>query len=242
MAGRVESVDSSFQLPYVHIINKRTGQGVITDSVGVFKTNLFRKDTLIFRCLGFNDFLYNLPDTLSTNIFFVTLKMAPTSYQIKVVDIYALTPKRQFRYDFINMHVDESEWVNQDIYIPGVNNPNYKKLRESERSIYPTYVGGPLAFAYKMTQRSKSYEELARLVAEDKMLEETSDKYSIDILQEVSGLSGDTLLAFYIYLDFSPKYIYDTHIYDLYIKVLESISPFKRHYKIHGLPIKFLED
>lgn len=242
LAGRVESVDSAFQLPYVHIINKRTGLGVISDSVGVFKTTLFPADTLILRCLGFNDFHYNLPDTLQSNFFFISLKMAPTSYQIRVVDVFALTPKRQFRYDFINMPIKEEDWPNQDFYIQGVNNPNYRKLREAEKSIYPTYIGGPLAFAYKMTQRSKSYEKLAQLVKEDKWHKEDKDKYSLKILEEISGFAGDTLLAFYIFLDFSPGYIHKMHEYDLYVKILQSISPFKEHFKKNGSPVNFLND
>lgn len=242
LAGRVESVDSAFQLPYVHVINKRTGMGVITDTVGVFKTTLLASDTLIFRCMGFDDRFYTLPDSLNSNYLFVKLNMGPKSYRIKEVEVLALTPQHQFKYDFINMPIKEQDWPNQDLYIEGVNNPNYRKLREAERPIYPTYVGGPLAWAYKMSSKSKSLEELARLVNEDRMLEAANKKYNMDILGEFTGFTGDTLFAFFTFLGFSAKYIFDTPEYNIYLEILRKIPQFEAHIKSNGLPFQFIDD
>lgn len=242
LAGRVESVDSVFQLPYVHVINKRTGMGVITDSVGIFKTRLLRCDTLIFRCLGFDDFIYTLPDTLLLNVFFVTLTMGPKSYRLREVDIFALTPQHQFKYDFINMPIDESEWPNQDLYIPGVNNPNYRKLRETERQIYPTYYKNSFEFISKRYKRVQSLMALNTLVGQDKMMQASKNKYNMQMLGEFCGYAGDTLFSFYCHLAFTPEYVFNTPEYDLYVEVLKKMPEFEVRIKEDGLPYMFIED
>ncbi len=240
LAGRVESVDSANQLPYVHIINKITGMGVISDSVGIFKTSLMKSDTLIFRCLGFTDFTFVLPDSLPSNFYFISVKLSPTSYELEVVDVLALTRKSQFRYDFKNIEVDLHA-IEPEIIIPGVTNPNYRRLREAKRPIYPTYIGGPLAFAYKMTQKSKSYKKLAALVAEDEKEIITKQKYNLELLQTFTGYEGNKLMAFFIYLNFSVDYIYKTNDYDIFLLISVSMKSFEEHFKKNGLPMEFIK-
>lgn len=240
LAGRVESVDSAFQLPYIHVINKRTGRGTISDSVGVFKIKLLQTDTLLIRCIGFTDYLYTLPDTLSSKICFITLKMLPTSYSLKEIDVYALTRQQQFKYDFIHVKLDDKLGDNE-LYIPGVSNPNYRKLRNKERPVYPTFVGGPFGFAYRMSAKGQSYERLAELVSEDKMKIEADKKYNMDLLSLFTGYTGNKLLAFYIYLSFTTTYVYNTDEYELYVRISQNMNPFEQHFKDHGLPINFLE-
>lgn len=241
LAGRVASVDSAFSLPYIHVINKHTGLGVISDSLGVFKTKLFKNDTLIFRCLGFSDYEYQLPDSLNSSIYFIQITMSPKSYELNMVDVYSLTQRNQFRYEFKHMPINEEGRLNRDIVIDGVTNPNYKKLREAERPIYPTFIGGATGFLYKMSHKSHSYEKLERNVVDDKLRQQANEKYSMSLLSEFTGYQGDKLLSFYIYLDFKSDYVYKTNAYDIYLLILKSMSSFEDHYKEHGLPLNFLE-
>lgn len=240
LAGRVESVDTSYQVPYVHIVNIRTCMGVISDSLGIFKTSLLKNDTLLFRCLGFSDYVYTLPDSLPSNFYFLSLKLSPKSYELAVIDVLALTRKSQFRYDFTNVEVD-LQAIEPVIIMPGVTNPNYRKLRQEKRSVYPTYIGGPLAFAYKMSQKSKSLKKLETLYQEDVKKLVTEKKYNMKLLHSFTGYDGEKLLAFFIYLNFSVDYLYKTNDYDIFIRIRDNMKTFEAHYKEHGLELDFIE-
>jgi len=47
LAGIIYADDTVKAPPYVHVVNKRTGKGVISDSLGLFKIKINRNDTLI---------------------------------------------------------------------------------------------------------------------------------------------------------------------------------------------------
>ncbi len=240
LAGRIESVDSAYEVPYVHIINKYTGMGVISDSLGIFKTSLLINDTIIFRCLGFTDFIFTLPDSIPSSFFFVNVKLSPHTYKLAVIDVLALTRKSQFRYDFTNVEVD-LQALEPAIIIPGVTNPNYKKLREAKRPIYPSYIGGALGFISKMQKKNKSLKKLAALYKEDEKEEITMQKYNLELLQTFTGYDGKKLMAFFIYLEFSVDYIYETNDYDIFLLINVSMSSFEKYYNEHGLQMDFIE-
>lgn len=233
VVGRIESADSSAILPFVHIISMQSRLGTISDSLGIFMINIKPNDTLIFRSIGFNDQIYAFHDSMGSASFYLKIKMSPISYELQVVDVYALTPKMQFKYDLVHMPLDES-YLKKQLVIPGVNKLDYRTVQTNEKPIYPTYIGGPLAFAYKLSQKSRSLEKLAGIVADDIIREENKFKYSFDYLGEISGFSDEKLLSFYAFLNFSTDYISKTNGYDIMIEILRQLPLFESYYFEHG--------
>ncbi|MDA3890399.1 MAG: hypothetical protein PF517_01915 [Salinivirgaceae bacterium] len=230
LAGVIYSADTTVDNSYVHIINKRTGLGTISDSMGIFKTTLLKSDTLIFRALGYKDKIFALPDTLLSAVLFVEIKLQETSYLLDVIDILALSRMNQFCYDFTNMRLPTNEWENQFI-IPGVSRKNYKWIRDDERVIPKQMLPSPISAIYNaFSDREKSIKKCLELInneAGDKIIEE---KFNMKMLSEFTGFTGDTLIDFKLFLNFSRSFLLSNDAYKIFVTVKNKLPEFKRIY------------
>lgn len=227
LAGVIVSTDTAQKAPFVHVINTRTGKGVISDSLGIFKIRIQRFDTLLFQCLGFEDNYLQLPDTLNTNVCFIEVSLSPTSYQLKVIDILALTRQSQFKYDFTHLKVENKSWEKQ-IIIPGVTKEDYEFIKKEEELLpHQTFDGPITALYYKFSKEGKSLQKLEELMKEDKKEKAVDKKFNKNKLQQFTDYKNDTLDAFYNYLNFSLNYLHQTTTYAIFLKVSEKKKKFE---------------
>lgn len=233
--GKIISNNINFKTSYAHIINLNTNKGVISDSSGNFSLKMLKTDTLRITCLGLKTVKITIPDTISSSSYFLLIEMEVTSYPLGDVNILSLTTKNQFIYDFKHIPID-LEALEPEIVMPGVTNPNYRKLRATERPIYPTYIGGNMKFLAKMQKKHKQLEKLSKLVKQDELLAKSADKFNLEMLGVISKYKNDTLLAFFAFLKFTPEYIYKTNIYDLYRKIKSKQKMFEAEIKEKGIP------
>lgn len=215
----------------------RNGRGVISDSMGYFKIRLKPRDTLMFECLGFENNYFTLPDTLESNVCFFEVKLSPTSYHLKVIDVLALSRQSQFRQDFINMEPDNSAWEKQ-LIIPGVTKENYQFIKEEEKFNPRQTFNGPFsALYYKYSKEGKSLQKLATLLEEDEKEEVIQNKFNKSLVKSFTGYTGDTLNTFYRYLDFSIDYLYKTNAYRIFVEVQNKKLIFEKELEMNRVKI-----
>lgn len=232
VSGRVRSGSPDAGLAYVHVVNQRTGSGTITDTLGLFHMRIRSNDTLIFKSLGFEDKRLVLNDSLNSNLLFVEVNLLPTSYELQVVDVIALSRESQFRYDFINMKPDNSRWENQ-LIIPGVTKEKYQWIRDEEKFNPKKNFSGPFsALYYKFSDEGKSLQKLVLLLEQDEREEKANKKYSRKLLANFTGYSGDTLNNFYTYLNLSTDFVVQQTTYDLYLFIQSRIPQFEQLYPL----------
>ncbi len=228
LAGIIRATVPGEQTPFVHIINLRTGKGVISDSVGIFRTKLYKTDSLLFRCLGFEDSFIQLPDSIHSTICFMEVILSPTSYNLGVVDIFALSRENQFRYDFINLPPDKNAWEKQ-IIIPGVTRSDYQWMRKEEKFNPKKTFNGPISALYfKFSDEGKSLMKLAELLDEDEKQELINKKFNKKLLSEFTNYSGEKLDRFYQFINFSQQYLLENNAYDIFIKVKAKMEEFEK--------------
>ncbi|GEM_PF-4649514 len=236
LAGIIHSSDASEKTPFVHIINLRTGTGTISDSLGIFRIKLLKTDTLLFRCIGFEDKIMTLPDSLKSTICFLEISLSPTSYQLNVVDIFALTRENQFRYDFIRLKPDKNAWGLQMI-IPGVTRSEYQFMREEEKFNPKQTFDGPISALYFMfSDKGKSLRKLGELLLEDEMELMIYEKYNKAELGKFSGFSGAKLDSLYNYLAFSNNYLLEATTYEIFVEVQKRMVEFDSTYSTSNKP------
>jgi hypothetical protein len=230
LAGIVYTADTTEKAPYVHIINLRTGTGTISDSMGIFKIKLLKSDTLLIRCIGFTNRTLTLPDSLKSTICFMQIELSPKSYELNVVDIFALTRESQFRHDFINLKPNKNTWGMQ-LIIPGVTRDKYQFIREDEKfNPKQTYDGPISALYFAFSDKGKSLRKLAQLLEEEEIAQVVEKKYTKEELSRFTGFSGDKLDSFYNYLNFTNSYLFNTPTYEIYLEVKQNIPEFEIMY------------
>jgi hypothetical protein len=231
VAGIIHSSNEKENTPFVFVINKHTGYGVLSDSLGIFKINIKKQDTLLFRCIGFEDYVMTLPDTMASTICFLEISLSPATYQLNVVNIYALSRENQFRYDFIHLKPDKYSWERQ-LIIPGVTRDKYQWVREDEKFNPKQTFDGPIsALYYAFSDEGKSLRKLAELMEEDEMELLIDEKYNKNQLSDFSGFEGAKLDAFFKYLGFTNSYLYSATAYDIFLEVQKRMPDFESNYQ-----------
>jgi len=230
LAGIIYGEDTVQNGSFVHVVNLRTGRGVISDSLGYFKTVLLKADTLLFGCLGYEDKLFVLPDTLSSTVLFVEIRLTEKSYYLDVVDILALSRENQFNYDFKTMPLLDNQW-GQQLIIPGVTKDKYVWVHKEEKLYgHKTYTG-PFSLIYNTfsdeAKSLKKYAELLRNEEGDMLIDE---KFNMQLLSDYTGFKGDTLIDFNLYLNFSRSYLLNTDGYHILLNVKNKLPAFKAEY------------
>lgn len=230
LAGVIYSDDTTLNKAYVHVINKRTGRGTITDSIGLFKTTLLKSDTLIFRAIGFEDKYLHLSDTVNSTVLFLEIKLEEKSYFLDVIDVLALTRINQFKYDFINIPLPKNKW-NDQMIIPGVSRSKYQWIKEDERYIPQETFDGPISSIYKaFSDKEASIRKYLELINNEEGDKLIAEKFNMDLLAEYTGFTGDTLIDFKLFLNFSRSYLLKTDGYHILLNVKNQLPKFKQQY------------
>jgi len=230
LAGIIYADDTSQNTPFVEIINLRTGTGVISDSIGFFKTEMLNTDSLLFRCLGFENEIFTLHDSLKSSTLFVEIRLTETSYLLDVIDIWALSRMNQFKNDFTNMPLANDGWENQMI-IPGISKKNYQWIRKDEKAlgIQPLWnpnSGGINPFRAK----ERNARTLIELINNEEGNRIIDEKYNLELLSLISGFTGDTLIDFKLYLNFSRSFLLSNDVYQIVLKIKTRLPEFKKTY------------
>jgi hypothetical protein len=217
------------KLPYTCVFNVNTRMGVVTDSLGLFRINISYSDTLLFTCIGYQDFRYSLPDSLSTTVCFIHVKLSPATYELAEVDIVALTRQSQFRYDFIHLEQDPDAMERQ-LVIPGVSNPNYIPLSPEERNLVQS--GSPISFIYSLAStKEQSKKKLVELKKHERITAQIETKYNKKQLMRFTGYDDSVTYLFMRFLDYPEDFLLKTSEYELYVDISKKMLEFEAIYK-----------
>lgn len=227
LAGVIYMNDSTSNSPFIHVINLRTGAGVISDSLGFFKIKIQKRDSLLFRCIGYDDKVFKLEDSMPLTTVFVKIKMSETTYTLKVIDVYALNRLSQFRYDFLKIPLPDDE-IKYQIYIPGISQKKYKWMLPKP-SLIPTANGGSIIslLYYMWSKNGQSMMKYIKLLEEEDGNRKIDEKYNMKLLSEFTGFTGDTLIDFKVYLNYNRQYLLKTNKYDIFLDVQNRLPGFK---------------
>ena len=121
LAGQVRDMTNSIGVSGAHIINLNDTVATITDLQGIFRIPVQIGDSLKFTCIGFNDRMLILSDSiLAKSPLYIGL--APKVYELDEITVNPFTNKSQFKNDFMNLHL-----ASDGLDIPGIPK---KEIRE----------------------------------------------------------------------------------------------------------------
>ena len=103
LSGVVLSSDSLQQLPYISVLNKSTGKGMISDYYGFFSLVVHPKDTLYFKSSGYQLSSFIVPDTLKQNRYSIIHLLQHNVLELPVVNVYPWPSVEDFARAFVSM-------------------------------------------------------------------------------------------------------------------------------------------
>ena len=110
LSGLVVTGDSLAPVPYSTIWIKNTRRGTITDYFGFFSITVNELDTLRFTAVGFKDFQYVVPDTLTQSRYSAVQVMTRDTIYLAETLIYPWPTREQFRHAFIHTEIPDDDY------------------------------------------------------------------------------------------------------------------------------------
>ena len=211
VSGYVVRADSLYPIPFAHIINPTTRQGVISDGTGYYNVLIRRTDTLEFQAIGYEVTRFFLTPETQTAVFTFNALLKPIAYDIGT---YAFN---QFTYDRVieqirKMGVTENEKSLAE-----------GRLRQGYYSPRPgtgVLLSGPFTKLYeKFSRQAKEMEKLRDLMSGDVMEAQAQARLTPEMLERITGLAPADLEEFVKFCDLGTEFIAQATTYDVMVAV-----------------------
>jgi hypothetical protein len=146
VSGIVVTGDSLAPVPYTTVWVKNTRRGTITDYYGFFSIAVHERDTLRFSAVGFKEFQFVVPDTLTQNRYSAIQVMTRDTVYLAETLIYPWPTREQFRHAFLHTEIPD------DDYDRAMRNLARADMKERLRH-YP--MDGSMNFKHVMNQQAE---------------------------------------------------------------------------------------
>ncbi len=192
--GKVMAGETPVEFAY--IINKRTQTATETREEGRFNMETNLGDTLQFRCLGFKDTLFVVDETMVSAMIPV-LKVVQQSYVLNEVEVRWFYSYASFKTAFANVKLsDKNKPFNYNIQ-PDMNEVLSNAKATSGNAGLSFTMGGKY-----LTKEQKTANEIK---ANESRMERYNHLTSYENVQAFTGLKGEMLESFIMYLRTKSK-------------------------------------
>ncbi len=207
--GRIMEGDTRRPVQFAHVQNVSSRQSVFSDTSGFFHIPARAGDTLVFSAVGFYYSTTVVSDSLLSNAFFETFKMAPRIYEIDEARVYAFGTYEQFKQRFISLDLskNKTEMLRRNLQQEALAAARETDRFEQERKMLEG-GGVRLASIPILTPEEKQRLKLKEVMANESQKNRVYKKYNPDIIKKVTGIvEDDEVIAFMIFCNFSDDYI-----------------------------------
>jgi len=211
ISGYVVRADSLYPIPFAHIINPGTRQGVISDGTGYYNLLIRRSDTLEFQAIGYEVTRFFLPQETQTGLFTFNALLKPLVYDLETYKF------NQFTYDRVieqirKMGVNENEKSMAE-----------GRLRQGYYSPRPgtgVLLSGPFTKLYeKFSRQAKEMDKLRDLMSGNGMEAKAQARLTPDMLQRITGLAPEDLEEFVKFCNLGTEFVAQATTYDVMVAV-----------------------
>jgi len=214
ISGRI--ITNSSAVEYAYLINMRTKKAAVTQTEGRYALPVQDGDTLLFRCLGYQDSTFYVnPVMLAKDS--VILRIRNLDYALKEVKIRGFMSYAMFKQAFANLKVEDNTKkfkVNIDYSQIAAN--NYLGAGSLGTGVGFSFGGG----------LSKSEQKVKALEANELKMDRYNRVTSPDNIQAFTGLKGTALDSFVIFLRTQYKINPLASEYDMLAKVKLAYTDF----------------
>ncbi len=220
--GWVLDGNSKETVPGVHVINKRTLKGTLTDANGYFEIDLSLGDSIIFSNIAYKYF-YFIYENDSTQISDVIVAMEEQNYLLDEVSVfsYELTTNKP------------REIILQKPSIPSNDQIEDPKIIEAG-------LGNPAEYLYNLFgSKPRQLRKLAQLRAEDAYRQKLEESNNRNAVIQLTGLNRNELEAFMFYCKYVPINMNRLNDYEFLLAVQACFRRYMQERELEGFLEQF---
>ncbi len=210
-----------------HVLNLTDSLATISSEQGTFKIPVHLGDSLVFSSIGFQTKALIIGEKELTADF-VEVKLLQREYQLQEVEVNPLGSKAQFRKKFMELEVDDGT-----IQVVGIEQPSKERreipITEDKNEIKKAkYIFNPASFIYgNFSKDAKTRQELHRLEGEKERHRYNYQKFNEETVGRITGYTGNRLIEFMDYCNFSEDQIFRYSDYELTVAILNKQRSFE---------------
>ncbi len=224
LSGWVIDNEAKAPIPEVHVINKRSLKGTLTDAQGRFSINLNWGDTIVFSNIAYQYYYFIYSDS-TTALNQVLVNMKEQNFLLSEVSIftYKLTSNED-----------------RAIELAPPRGPQSSDLENKDGRIIEAGPQNPAEFLYNLFgSKPRQLRMLAQLRAEEAYREKLEENNNRQSVVNLTGLSLEELEAFMFYCKYAPVRMRSMNDYEFLRSVQHCYAEYVRESELENFLNQF---
>lgn len=227
LSGKIIEPETKEGVAYANITIENSYTGVICDSLGFFRLQVYPEQNLIISALGFREQVYTCSKEIDESEKFVEILLTRTSFMIKEVSVYRPGTWAQFKANFVSYKFPrDSNEVIVDLRLP-------HQMRSSGTNISLSNgnVGAGFGFNNNKKQR-KAMEKVHEMSISEYKQEILTGNFNKGLVSQITKETGKRLDALMVYINDHQNFSYQTSSYYIGCRVVQLHERFLAKYPL----------
>lgn len=206
----------------VHVINKTTLKGTMTDERGFFEIKLSFGDTVVFSNIAYQYYNFIYQDS-STALEEVVIEMKEQNYLLNEVQVttYKLTSNKP-----------------REMVLSKPNTPTNRELRDDSKILANELRAGGWLYQL-LSSKASQLARLRQLQIEDAYRQRLEQSNNRESVIKLTGLSMEELESFLFYCKFAPINMYSMNDYQFLLNVQRCFRAYVHEKELEGFLQQF---
>ncbi|QSE95885.1 carboxypeptidase-like regulatory domain-containing protein [Fulvivirga lutea] len=220
LVGEIIDAETKDAVPYVHIINKHTQEGVASNTEGRFWIRINPGDTLLFSAIGFETYQFVINERVTTDKMLVTIALSQATLELESVKVFAYKDEYALKRAILDAEVPMED-EKKGIELPGFY---YGPRKEWKNSAFTS----PLtAIAGVFSKENKERKLLAQAEKNTHQFQQLEAKYNEQVVKEITGLPDDKIEDFMEFCVIDRGFIEKATEYEITVVIHQCLTDFK---------------
>ena len=218
IVGQIIESDTKNPVPYVHIINKKSAVGTVSNTEGRFWMVMQKDDTLQFSAIGFENYFFTLKPDLATSRLNITIELNTSTMELQPVKVFAFKDEQSLKKAILAMNVP-IESGQKGIQLPGFYYGPKKEVKPSIRN--------PISLLHnKLSREVKEKNKLAEYQRQENYQNLIKARYNEAVVIALTGLPEDKVEEFMNFCKLEDSFIGVATEYEIALAVNRCLIDF----------------
>lgn len=237
LKGKIVHANDSTPVPFAHIHNESLRTSSISDTSGNFSIFVSGTDSLVFSAMGYYPKLLILNNNIPVDTF-LFVEMQERIYEIEEVSVFGARSYQQFKQKVVNMEfsITKTEILKDTLVqlSKKVANEAYEEAKTKKMLARESISQIPIASIPIYSKDEKERMKLKKMIEKEKIQRHVHEKFNKEIIAQLTGLKEPVLTEFFVYLNFSNKFVLGASDYDIRKAIRRKFELYLKEKTPHG--------
>jgi hypothetical protein len=230
LSGQVTDEDGKL-LVGVHVIDRNTISGTVTNRYGKYRLKADNRDTVYFSFLGFKTLEFNVPENLKEGTLKYDVQLVMDTILLKSTVVYPFpADANALMKDLLTLEIpDTAHKVDMHLeMVPIIVEIDMDKYRPGELNLFS--FGSVISNVYDaVSHEGKMKRKYQQLLEHDRINELAAARLTDSLIMRATGLvEKEAIDALRQYCNLQPEFVVESSDYELYVAIIDCFKSFSQ--------------